>query len=281
MGLAHALEAQDRRRDAFEAARRAHESNPSAPGPCAMLGTLSAAAGDDELAMLWLGRALERDPENAQARYTLSQVHTRAGPFAQAAEELKRVISIERDHFEALYNLAQLILRSDAPDRETRALHVLIGAYSHRPEGAVGEALRRQLLELSERHVGHPYRLAIADLERGDLDEAEAWARLALASSPDNSATHLALGLILVEAERYADAREHVRIAGDAHPKDYEAQNAAGRALLALDEPAAALPYLKRAAQLLPFQPMDEGLKARLLEGLRDTIVEIEAATGG
>ena len=38
----------------------------------------------------------------------------------------------------------------------------------------------------------------------------------------------------------------------------------------------AALPYLQRAAVLLPHQPLDEELKERMLEGLRETIAEIE-----
>ncbi|MCA8981829.1 MAG: tetratricopeptide repeat protein [Planctomycetes bacterium] len=276
MGLAHALEGQGRRREAFEAAGHAYEANPSASGPCLMLGTLAAAAGDEQAAMRWLKLAIERDPGNAEAHFTLSQVHTRAGRFALAAQELDETLSIQRDHYLALYNLGQLILRSEAEDAETRALHPLIGAYHYRPKGADGAALRLQMLDLSTRHVGLPYRLGVADLERGDLESAEDWARRALASSPDNAAVHQLLALVLIEAGRYADAREHALIAADAHVKDYDAQNAAGTVLLALNEPDAALPYLQRAAVLLPHQPLDEELKERMLEGLRETIAEIE-----
>jgi Flp pilus assembly protein TadD len=277
MGLAHALDGQGRRREAFEAAARAHAANPSASGPCLMLGTLAAAAEDEPAAVRWLGLALERDPGNAEAHFTLSQVHTRAGRFELAAQELDATLRIQRDHFQALYNLGQLILRSESADAENRALPPLIGAYHYRPQGAVADALRGQMLELSTRHIGLPYRLGIADLSRGDLANAEDWARRALEVSPDNAAVHQLLGMVLIEAGRYADAREHAVIAGDAHLKDYDAQNAAGTVLLALDEPEAALPYLQRAAVLLPHQPLDEELKERMLEGLRETIDEIES----
>lgn len=277
MGLAHALEGQGRRREAFEAAAHAYESNPTASGPCLMLGTLAAAADDEQAALRWLKLAIERDPGNAEAHFTLSQVHTRAGRFALAAQELDATLKLKRDHFDALYNLGQLILRSEADDAESRALQPLIGAYHYRPQGAVGDALRKQLLELSTRHIGLPYRLGIADLERGDLPSAEDWARRALAASPDNAAVHQLLGLVLIEAGRFADAREHALIAGEAHVKDYDAQNAAGTVLLALNEPEAALPYLQRAVVMLPHQPLDEELKARMLEALRETIAEIES----
>lgn len=277
MGLAHALEGQGRRREAFQAAAHAHESNPTASGPCLMLGTLAAAADDEQAALRWLKLAIERDPGNAEAHFTLSQVHTRAGRFALAAQELDATLTIQRDHFQALYNLGQLILRSEAEDAESRALQPLIGAYHYRPKGEIAEALRKQMLDLSTRHIGLPYRLGIADLERGDLASAEDWARRALAASPDNAAVHQLLGMVLIDAGRFADAREHALIAGEAHVKDYDAQNAAGSVLLALNEPEAALPYLQRAALLLPHQPLDEELKERMLEALRETIAEIES----
>jgi len=276
MGLAHALDAQGRRREAFEAAAHAHAANPAASGPCLMLGTLAAAADDQAAAVRWLGLALERDPGNAEAHFTLSQVHTRAGRFELAAQSLNTAIRHQRDHFQALYNLGQLILRSEGEDAETRALPPLIGAYHYRPQGAVGEALREQMLDLSTRHIGLPYRLGIADLERRDLASAEDWARRALAVSPDNAAAHQLLAMVLIDAGKFADAREHAVIAGDAHAKDYDAQNAAGTVLLALNEPQAALPYLQRAVVLLPHQPLDEDLKQSMLEALRGTIAEIE-----
>lgn len=281
MGLAHALEGQGRRREAFEAALQAHTTNPSASGPCLMLGTLAAAAGDDPAAMRWLNLAIERDKENAEAHFTLSQVHTRAGRFELAAQELTTTVNIRRDHFQALYNLGQLILKSEAADAESRALQPLIGAYYYRPQGAVGDALQQQLLELSSRFVGLPYRLGIADLQRRDLENAELWARRALAASPDNAAVHQLLGMVLIDGERYAEAREHALIGGDTHEKDYDAQNAAATCLLALNEPQAALPYLERALKLLPGQPLDEGLKDRMLEALRTTIAEIEDEADG
>lgn len=276
IGLAQALEAQGRRREAFEAASRAHAANPDAPGPCLMLGTLAAAAEDDEVAMRWLAMALERDPRNAEAHFIASQIHTRAGRYEDAAYALNEAIKRKRDHFQALYNLGQLILRAESPDAETRALHPLIGAYHYRPDGPVGDALRDQLWDLASKHVGLSYRLAIADYERRDLPGAEVWARRALEASPDNAAVHQILGMILLDQQRYSEAREHALIAGDAHTKDYEAQNAAGQTLLALGEPDAALPYLRQAAKLLPFQPIDEDLKQVVLEGLRETIAEIE-----
>ena len=59
---------------------------------------------------------------------------------------------------------------------------------------------------------------------------------------------------------------------------NYDAQAAAAKVLLSQNKSEEALPYLQRALVLLPHQPLDEGLKAKMLEATRKTIEEIEAA---
>lgn len=280
MGLANALLGQLRREDAYAAALEAQRANPDAPGPYLLMGEVAAASEDDALATRMLERALEVDPHNAEAHFRLGKLHARAGRMEQAAQSLNRAVAAQPGHFEALYLLGQVILRAESPDAETRALHPLLGAYAHRPDDVRGQALRAELLELAERHVGLAYRLGATDYERRDLESAEQWARMALETSPDNAAIHRLLAFVLIDQERYEEAAPHAVIAAQAQANDYESQNAAGRALLGAARPAEALPYLRRALVLLERQPFEESIKDGIRDALRETIAEVDAAVG-
>lgn len=111
----------------------------------------------------------------------------------------------------------------------------------------------------AEQHVERAHEL----FEAGRLAEAEVELRAALTSQPDQTEWLFNLGLTLEAAGRYEQAIEafervwslHEEDSGSEHTGDPNAMLMIGSCLMRLDDPAAALVWIERAAKAKPDDP--------------------------
>lgn len=96
---------------------------------------------------------------------------------------------------------------------------------------------------------------ANAALAREQPAEAEALAREALQSAPDDYAAHVVLGTTLLSRQQLQPALNQLRTAMELDPDEGRAQHLAGVTLLQMDQPDAALQRFRRYQELLPGNP--------------------------
>lgn len=96
------------------------------------------------------------------------------------------------------------------------------------------------------------HQAALKEIEKEDLDAAEAKLRKAVAKDPKFALPHVDLGVILIQGRKYAEAEEVLRQALVADPKSFIAQLNLGVALNRQHKYADAVPHLREAMRLRP-----------------------------
>jgi protein O-GlcNAc transferase len=151
-----------------------------------LLGTIAAQTGRDELAMVYLNRALRLKPDSAAAHNNLGNVFSRQRRFAEAVACFRQAVRLKPDHAEPHNNLGNAL----------------------RDQGHVDEAVAslEQAVRLRPDSADARYNLGHALKDQGRLDDAIAAYRTALELKPDGARIHTSLiGLLHYHYE--SDAR--------------------------------------------------------------------------
>ena len=99
------------------------------------------------------------------------------------------------------------------------------------------------------------YQIALAHLQLGNSQSAEAFFRQALALNLELAGAHYNLGAILQASDRHEEALEHYQKAVALKPDDFAAHNNLGNALVALNRHGDAIAHYQKALALQPNQP--------------------------
>ncbi|MDP6701964.1 MAG: tetratricopeptide repeat protein, partial [Candidatus Latescibacteria bacterium] len=167
-------------------------------------------------------RALELDPDNAEALFAQALIFQQRGDTRAAVERLRRVLALDPEHAGAYYNLgtiyqgaSRLAQALDARERFVRLRPRYAEAYYslgvlYYQLGRYEEALRssREGLALED-SPGFRYNMALAYAGAGRRDEAIAVLVELLARTPDDANAHFLLGNIYAEAGQRREAAEH------------------------------------------------------------------------
>jgi tetratricopeptide (TPR) repeat protein len=213
----------------------AGEAGPSSPEIHNNLGRTLANAGKLDEAEAEFAKALELNPNDADALLNLGTVAVLRGNPARAEHLVKQALRANPDHTVALAKLAEL--RRDAGDLEE------------------SERLFREALALDE--VSPELYLGQGDvLQRaGKYEEAEAAFRRVLELDPDSFAAHYNLGVTALQQQRYDDsiaAFEKALALNADHPLASAAHNNIGTVQLDRGERAKAVAAFEQAVKKPP-----------------------------
>lgn len=287
-------------RDAFEHAASAAVENRVAQQSLAIV---QVQTGEGDRAIDTLTRMVSAGPRDVQLRLTLAQALVVTGRPEQAAQELDEAAGIEPDDPELQFALASGYLRvKKAPAAE--ALFARVAAARPVPETYVligrtyrdfqhydraRDALQRALKMNPRVARAHYYLGTSAILEEGvvRLDEAIGEFRKELEITPNDPLATLRLGVVLVEARRYDEARPLLDRAIKVPSPSYDAWLYLGRCQLAQGQANDAVASLRRALDLaakVPAAPGSTDVRRRsvhyqLATALRATGATAEAET--
>lgn len=107
--------------------------------------------------------------------------------------------------------------------------------------------------------------LGVVLSRQGQLDNAERHFRQAAELRPSLAQAHLGLGDVALKRDQVALAREHYQRAAQCDPRSIRAQSSLANALLALDDRSGAISAYRRALEIDPRQPSAANFLARLL----------------
>jgi tetratricopeptide (TPR) repeat protein len=276
----------DEARDAF---RRATRSAVEADAAFRALALVHLQTGETAEALTILTALAGRHPKDVPLRQLLTQALLASGQPEQAVQELEEARATAPDDPELAFLLASGYLRLKKVDAAARLFtaivkarplaqtYVLIGR-TYRDAGEYDRAraaLRTALQQDPKVRRAHYYLGTVAVLEGGvvGLDEAIAEFERELALAPEDPITNLRLGMALVEAQRPRDALAPLERAVRAGSPPADAFHYLGRCRLALDQPAEAVPALRRALDLSSGPVVDElrllGIHYLLAQALR------------
>lgn len=262
----------------------AHAALASAHGRMVAFSFIPASRGSP-LARASVERALELDPDNADALMGRAIIQMRSGDAIQARRTLDRVLELYPSHAEAHAALGRLY---GEQGYETRALEQvkraatldplsagiggqLVGALADvgRNEEALKEAAN--LLELHPDFEPAAGLLAGMLAESGRVDEAISTFRHALQRDPNSIFANEGLAWALLQTGRKDEALAQIEHAAELTPDDYPIQISKSLMLRGRGRFAEALDAAGKAARLAPEDPSIRGLLASALLAVGDT----------
>jgi tetratricopeptide (TPR) repeat protein len=210
-------------------------------------------------AMAALKRALELAPNSEELLTAYAQVALGAGlplPALRALTPLTRMCeSVAQYHYllgVALMQAGDLPAATESLERAQRlepdrpltllALGLTLNARKlHRP----ARAHLSRSLELAPESLEAAAALAEAEAGLGELDAARALAERALARAPGHATGNLVMGMVLMQEERYAEARDALLLAAAAEPGSSRAHYQLSLAYARLGDEASAERHLQ------------------------------------
>ena len=203
------------------------------------LGFALAQLGQSAEATAHLRRALDLDPDSVDARNNLGKILLGLGQPSEAEAHFRRVLQLHPTDFDALENLGVALLQQqrlddaatefreaarrkpDDPEPHKNLADIL--ATQHKlPEAQQERALAASSAErLGETH----FRIATALQNDGDPDGAIKHFRKSITFRPNAAETYLALGKVLAEQSRFAEAIAALRQGTAAVPNDPRLRN--------------------------------------------------------
>jgi len=203
------------------------------------LGTVLLQMGRLDEAAIHFQKALEVQPQNAEARNNLGNVFFQNGQIDKAVANYQKALEINPKLAQAHYNLGVAFLQNG---RVSEAVGHFQGALEIEPDfakahynlGVAFVRLRRvseavvhynKALEIDPNYAEAEYNLGIALLQIGRLNEAVSHYNKALAINPNYVEAHNNLGTALLQLGRVSEALAHFQNAMEINPLNVEAQN--------------------------------------------------------
>src|SRR5215467_4891341 len=193
-------------------------------------------------AKIYYGKALQIDPQMANAHFGLARSSMQSGDIKTAYQEFNRTITIDPSNTDAQLAVGEILLAGGAK-REARdkALEIL----SQHADNS-----RAQLL------------LANSDLAIGDLDAALTEASKAVELTPGQAITHVNLAVMQERKKDLEGAEASLKKAAEVDPKSAMVQIALGSFYQRRAKYSEAEAAMQKAIELEPKNPMPRGLLA-------------------
>ncbi|MEM8930243.1 MAG: tetratricopeptide repeat protein [Acidobacteriota bacterium] len=231
------------------------------PAGRAGLGQLALDAGDPELAAANFQAALEAQPEATALRYALGLAYRELGRIDEARDLLTQTGGQAVRFPDPL--MSQLGLRYDTAGGDSAAA----GRAAQRGELGQAAAGFRDAVAQNPDDLQSRRSLAMSLLQSGDRDGAKEQFRAILDRDPGNASAQMELGTITAAAGQLDQAATEIQKAVDMAPDFREARLRLARVLVALGRLGDAIPHQRKAVELDPRDPQGHLLLARgLLE---------------
>jgi Flp pilus assembly protein TadD len=247
-----------------EKAEPAFEANPNDPALMAWLGQLSYRMGQFKLAMLTLKHAMERDPQDTLANFTLGQLMLYAGSFEDAFRYAERawatgVASYYRKEIARMYCIALARLKR------------------------FEEALKFQQEQLAERPDDSQTIIDTSDLlsEMGRNSESFKLLTDAVEKKPTDTDLLFRLGVGHFENNDYAEALSWADKVIAADAQHLEGWNLRAQIKFKLRDFKGALADHEMMRELSKTMPLDQSFRASCFEALGDKEAAIAALKQG
>jgi tetratricopeptide (TPR) repeat protein len=188
---AWALHRDGNHRKARKAYRRALELEPDNADANNLMGLLWLQMGQAADALPYIQKALSVQPDSSQSNYNLGVAYVELGQLTEARESFIRAVDLEPDHIDALISLGNV----------TRLL------------GILEESARayRRVLELQPDQVDAMSNLGFLEITRKNFEDAEQLFSQALAQQPGHVRSLAGYGEALIGQRRYQDAEQWLR----------------------------------------------------------------------
>lgn len=180
-------------------------------------------------------RALELDPDYAEAHFKLGNIAMKQQLPAEAEACYRRAVSADSGYFKAFYNLGNLLRQ------QTRL--------------AEAETCYRRVIAIEPGYLNAHVNLGVTLKELGRPADAEACYRTALALEPDDAETLNNLGVVLKDQGRHGEAEAACRQSLALVPRDALAWNNLGIILKEQGRLAEAEAAYRGALQFTPDYP--------------------------
>jgi tetratricopeptide (TPR) repeat protein len=239
---------------------------PDHPDAWHLLGLIAYQVGEQTIAIRYMTRAIELNPNVAAFHSNLGLSYRALGKLDEAAACWRRSLELEPDHAEAQNNLGNVLLEQGKPDEAVACLRRVL---QRKPDYAeahynLGNALKnqeqhaeavlcyRRALELKPDHAEAQNNLGVALKDLGKLDEAIACFQRLLQWKPDYAEAHNNLGNTFRKQEKLEAAAACYRRTLELTPDYAQAHNNLGLTLKDLGHLDMAVACCRRAIELLP-----------------------------
>jgi len=232
-----------------------------------------------EAVLAWK-KAIELEPEDANAHYHLAVSLQSQGQFEEAIAQYKKSLDIKPDNAAAYDNLGVILegmgKRDDAADHFARSRAAAVAEWKKTAEfypedakvrfslavaldrqGQLDEAITQyqKTVDMDPENSAAYTNLGVALARSGKLDEAIACFAKCLALTPGSAWAHGNLGAALLEKGRVDDGIEHCRKALEIDPEYPDAHNTLGTALALTGKLDEAISHLEKAVAAKPEAP--------------------------
>jgi tetratricopeptide (TPR) repeat protein len=222
---------------------------------------------------------LQTPKPHPRCRYYLALALQAAGRIDEATAQLHHAVAENPKDADALYQLAriyksaslQAIDRLKALDEDSFQLHALMGEV-YADDVRYPEAIREYQAALAKRPdaPGIHYAIAVAYWAQHELNAAQKEFLEAWKENPSDALTNLYLGDIDVHQERFAEAREYLRVAERGQPGLPQLHVLLGKCYRAQNEPEKAKAEFLAAIQADPSAAQPHYLLGQVERDLRD-----------
>ena len=274
--------AENRPRDALDAASAALRDHPRRPEPHLYAGIALARMGEHDACLRFMEEAVGLGSRDAGIQMGAGETFAELGRADAAEACFRRACAIAPREFRARFGLAVMLERRQAPEEAEAAYRRALELVALQPEAApawvgLGNAEREQgrfeaaaasYRRAAEADPHHPpawNNLGSLLRERGKADEAEAACRAAVEHVPGYAPAWANLAALLGLEGRHDEAAAAWRKAAELAPRDVDAWSGLGSALARAGRAREAVPAIERAvAAVTPEHPRVISLLGRL-----------------
>ena len=208
-------------------------------------------------------RAIELNPEDAEAYYQAARGAVGMGRSEEAIEHYRQAVAAKPDYALARFRLANALSADGASEEAAEHYSRLLdgppeyAALAHNnlgnelsARGALDEAIRhyREAISIRPGYADAHSNLGLCLMARGDAEAAIREYKKALALDPDSAPTHYNLGRALLAQERPREAAEHFRGTLRSMPDSASAHYSLGEALMRTGDVDEAQEHFRAAA---------------------------------
>lgn len=240
--------------------------NPGCFLACNDLGYLMLTRGQEDKAITYIQKALEINPDYAEAHVNLGSLFLQKGELDKAILHFQKAIEIQPDFAGAYYNFGNALLQKGRLDEaiiqfqktleikpKFAAAHGNLGnAFLQKGQADEAMAHFQKALKIQPDFAEAHYNIGIVLLQRRQLDEAMIHFQRAVEIQPDYADAHYNLGIVLLRRRQLDEAMIHFQKAVEIRPDDAEADNNIGWILLQKGRLDEAIARCQHAVKIRP-----------------------------
>jgi tetratricopeptide (TPR) repeat protein len=222
--------------------------------------------GSVDEAIIHYQKALQINPDDAEAHYNLGNALLQKGSVDEAIVHYQKALQINPGYAEAHGNLGNALIQKGSVDEAITQYQTALqiepdNFIGHNnlgntliQKGSVDEAIiqYQMALQINPAYAKAHYNLGNALFQKGSVDEAIAHFQKALQINPDDAEAHYNLGNALLQKGNVDEAIVHFQRALQIKPDDEKAHGNLGNALLQKGSVDEAIIQYQRALQINP-----------------------------